>query len=137
MSIHTPSLFDDHEPPPHTSHTIPKAPDPPSPFDRGMDGSRRAARKWTADEAAKVDQAIETIARRKITFTSDAIWLELGADFPVTKGLASRLTVAKNRGLIENTGRMTKAKRGGDHDHAQRLSVWRSLVIGQDQEAAS
>lgn len=138
MPPETPTLFDEpDEQPPHTSRTIPKVPDPPSPFERGMDGSRRAARKWTEDEAKKVDAAIAAVAGRLPTFTADAVWAELGDGFPVTKGLASRLTAAKNRGLIENTGTVAPARRGGDHDHAQRLSVWRSLLVDQADEVAS
>jgi hypothetical protein len=51
----------------------------------------------------------------------------LGASFPVTKGMTARLMVAERRGVIKNTGEITYAKRGGQHDHAQRLTIWQSL----------
>jgi len=131
----TPSLFDlEDETPPHTSRTIPAVPD--LPFDRGMAGSARAARRWTAEENDLVDVAIEAVARRLPLFTADEVWRELGDGFPVTKGLASRLTSARHRGLCENTGETRIARRGGDHDHAQRLSLWRSLLV-DDAEVAS
>lgn len=125
----TVDLFDlDDDEPPHVSPTVPHNPDPPTPFDRGMAGSKRAARRWTEDEARAVDVAIENVARRLETFTSDEVWTELGAGFPVTKGLASRLIAAKNRGVIASTGEVRTASRGGDHDHGQRLSIWRSRI---------
>lgn len=124
-------IYDDDfdEAPPHVSPTVPHNPDPPTPFDRGMAGSARAARRWTPDEAGAVDRAIEAVARRTETFTSDEVWRELGDGFPVTKGMASRLTAAKNRGVIASTGETRIASRGGDHDHGQRLSLWRSRLI--------
>lgn len=100
----------------------------PAPFDRGMAGSTRAARRWTPDETQRVDAAIENVARRVDLFTSDDVWLELGDGFPVTKGMASRLIAAKNRDVIASTGEVRTARRGGNHDHGQRLSLWRSLI---------
>lgn len=122
-------LFDlDDQRVPHVSPTVPRNPDPPTPFDRGMAGSTRAARRWTDDEQRAVDDAIRAVARRTETFTSDEVWRELGDGFPVTKGLASRLTAAKNRGVIASTGETRIAARGGEHDHGQRLALWRSLI---------
>jgi hypothetical protein len=108
-----PSLFD--------------APQPVSGYRKGMQESAKAAGKWTADEVAQVDRAIELCAKFCPEFTSDQIWGRLPSDFPVTKGLASRLNAAARRGLIEATDRTRKASRGGDHDHGQRLTIWRSL----------
>jgi hypothetical protein len=75
----------------------------------------------------RVDAAIVKMARMKPRFTADEIWYELGASFPVTKGMTARLMVAERRGVIKNTGEITYAKRGGQHDHAQRLTIWQSL----------
>lgn len=120
------TLFD---PPPATLADRTSEPDaPPTPFERGMAGSERAARRWTPEQAARVDAAIEAVARRLPEFTSDDVWAELGDGFPVTKGMASRLTAAKNRGVIAATGEVRTARRGGDHDHGQRLSLWRSRI---------
>jgi hypothetical protein len=64
-------------------------------------------------------------------FTADDIWIRLGDDFPVTKGMAARLIAASRRGLIENTGETRFSTRGGAHCHNQRLTLWRSLTGGQ------
>ena len=80
--------------------------------------------KWTPDQQQAVDGAIAVVARAKGRFTADDVWAQLGPDFPVTKGLAGRLNAAVRRGLIRNTGEVAHAKRGGAHDHAQRLTVW-------------
>ena len=93
------------------------------PFERGMAESARAGGKWTDAQVASVDNAIRTLALRGGDFTADDVW-RLVPHVPVTKGLASRLNVAARAGLIVNTGRLAIARRGGDHDHAQRLSVW-------------
>lgn len=114
--------------PPHVSLTVPRGDNPPTPFDRGMAGSARASRRWTLEELDAVDRAIEQVARRLELFTSDDVWAELGAEFPVTKGLASRLNRARRLGTITNTGETRIARRGGDHDKGQRLSLWRSLA---------
>ena len=83
--------------------------------------------KWTPEQQAQVDAAIVKMARMKPRFTADEVWYELGASFPVTKGMTARLMVAERRGVIKNTGEITYAKRGGQHDHAQRLTIWQSL----------
>lgn len=116
------TLFDDLD-----GYEEPK-PKEPTPFDRGMSGSEAAARKWTDEQSAAVDAAIAGVAAVFDTFTADEVWHVLGPDFPVTKGLASRLKVAANRGLIVSTGELRVSSRGGAHDHAQRLTVWRSRV---------
>lgn len=118
------------EPPPtRPRSSTPPGPPPPTPFDRGMAGSELAGRvKWTDDERLAVDRAIAGVALRLEEFTADDVWRQLDGAVPVTKGLAGRLTAAVNEGLIANTGRTTIAARGGAHDHAQRLTVWRSLV---------
>ena len=83
--------------------------------------------KWTPDQQLQVDKAIVKMARMKPTFTADDVWYELGVSFPVTKGMTARLLVAQRRNVIKNTGTTTFARRGGQHDHAQRLTIWQSL----------
>ena len=83
--------------------------------------------KWTALQQNLVDQAIRKMARMMPEFTADQVWYELGASFPVTKGMTARLLVAQREGVIKNSGEITFAERGGVHDHAQRLTVWQSL----------
>jgi hypothetical protein len=41
--------------------------------------------------------------------------------------MTARLLVAQRNGVIKNTGEITFAERGGEHDHAQRLTIWQSL----------
>lgn len=105
--------------------------DADAPFARGMEGSARAAAKWTAEELAQVDAAIVSVAARARTsrpmrpeFTADDVWLELGDEFLVTKGLAGRLIAASNRGVCHNAGRTVLSERDGEHGHGQRLTVW-------------
>jgi len=96
-----------------------------TPFEVAMRISQTVANvKWTADQQRAVDDAIAVVALAKGRFTADDIWSQLGPSFPVTKGLAARLNVAARRKLIYNTGTVAHAKRGGLHDHAQRLTVW-------------
>jgi hypothetical protein len=83
--------------------------------------------KWSPEQQTRVDAAIVKMARMKPRFTADEVWYELGASFPVTKGMTARLMVAERRGVIKNTGEITWAERGGKHDHAQRLTIWQSL----------
>lgn len=93
------------------------------PWARAHAGSALAARRWTPEEVARVDAAIRTAAATGREFTADDVW-ELLPGLLVTKGLAGRLMAAANAGLIRNTGKTAQARRGGEHDHAQRLSVW-------------
>lgn len=96
-----------------------------TPFDRGMEASQNSAEaKWSLIEQNRVDDAIKKVAKLKGVFTADDVWSYLGTDFKVTKGLAGRLNAAVRRGIILNTGNVAHAKRGGEHDHAQRLTVW-------------
>jgi len=96
-----------------------------TPFEKAMQISNRVAQvKWTPEQQKQVDAAISRVAHRQQYFTADEIWAELGAGFPVTKGLAGRLNAAVRRKLIRNTGQISHANRGGAHDHAQRLTVW-------------
>ena len=83
--------------------------------------------KWSPEQQTQVDAAIVKMARMKPRFTADEVWYELGASFPVTKGMTARLMVAERRGVIKNSGEITWAERGGKHDHAQRLTIWQSL----------
>lgn len=103
----------------------------PRPHDVGIAKSQLAAEhKWTPEQVAHVDRTIEATARMLPAFTADDIWTRLGDDFPVTKGMAARLTAAAKRGVIQNTGDTRFSTRGGAHCHNQRLSVWRSLIGG-------
>lgn len=100
-------------------------------FEAGVEGSQRAATRWTEQEVALVDAAIRAVAVEHSggrEFTSDAIWEKLAGSVPVTKGLTARLMVASRAGLIDTTGKFAISERGGHHDHGQRLSVWYSLV---------
>lgn len=97
------------------------------PFERGMNRSDDAGGKWSDEERVRVDRAIEQTARELEVFTADAVWAR-APGVRVTKGLAGRLNAARNRGVIEPTGETSVARRGGDHDHGQRLAVWRSLI---------
>lgn len=99
----------------------------PSGFAAGVEGSERAARRWTDSEKAEVDAAIAQTAQDAAEFTTDDVWRTLGDAFPVTKGMTSRLVAAARGGIIRNTGRIVRSTRGGAHDHAQRLTVWASL----------
>ena len=83
--------------------------------------------KWTLLQQNQVDVAIRKMARMMPEFTADQVWYELGATFPVTKGMTARLLVAQRQGVIKNSGTITHAERGGVHDHAQRLTVWQSV----------
>lgn len=104
----------------------------PKPLDVGMAASQRSAdAKWTVSQQKQVDDAIRRAARTYPTFTADQIWRLLPDGFPVTKGLAARLTAAARAGVIRNTGMTAIAQRGGLHDHAQRLSVWASSLLAE------
>jgi hypothetical protein len=62
-----------------------------TPIEVGMAISTRVGNfKWTGEQQRQVDAAIMKVARTKGLFTADDIWQELGAAFPVTKGLAGR-----------------------------------------------
>lgn len=111
--MNQPSLFDQPE---------------PTPFERGMAESAKAARKWTDVEMTAVDEAIRSCAQFQPEFTADDIWTRLPQGFPVTKGLAARLNKAANAGLILATDRTRKSTRTDSHGHGQRLTVWRSLA---------
>ncbi len=107
--------------------------DPIGNLERGLELSQGSAdAKWDTRQAAAVDQAIRNAAAKKTFITADDIWAELPATFPVGKGLAARLLAASRAGVIENTGTTTTARRGGAHDHAQRLTIWRSLMEGRN-----
>lgn len=118
-------------------------------FERGMEGSARAAAKWTDEEVAQVDAAIRAIVERlrakqrdtiertraanyrvtdeafPQTFTTAAVWAELGEGFPVTKGIAGRMIAAKSAGLIKSTGRTTYPPKDAPGPNAgQRLTLW-------------
>jgi hypothetical protein len=92
-----------------------------------VESQASANAKWTPQQQMQVDTAIRKMARMLPRFTADQVWYELGASFPVTKGMTARLLVAQRNGVIKNTGEVTFAERGGEHDHAQRLTIWQSL----------
>jgi hypothetical protein len=96
----------------------------------GLKASQASAENgWTAHEMELVDKAIKRIAMTKFTFTADDVWQVLGFQFPVTKGMAARLSKAARDGIIVNTGTIGYAKRGGEHDHNQRLTIWQSTLV--------
>ena len=99
-----------------------------TPYGQAMQISQAVAdAKWSPYQQARVDWAIVTCARELGVFTADDVWARLGQHFPVTKGLAGRLNAAVRRRIIVNTGNVRHANRGGQHDHAQRLTVWASV----------
>jgi hypothetical protein len=100
-------------------------------FAAGLEGSEHAAARWDDHQKALVDDAIVIVAAKHSgggTFTSDDVWAKLNGAVPVTKGLTARLMAAEREGTIENTSETTISDRGGEHDHGQRLTVWRSLA---------
>lgn len=127
--------------------------EPATPEDRRDHGIARAAAKWTDEEVAQVDAAIRAIVDRlreqqratiertraanyrvadeafPQTFTTAAVWAELGDGFPVTKGIAGRMLAARSAGLIRSTGRTTTPpKDAPGPNNGQRLTVWEVLA---------
>lgn len=100
----------------------------PTPFEKGMAESAKSARKWTPEQVKQVDEAILACRMFQPEFTADDIWARLPQDFPVTKGLASRLNSMAKRGLIMASDRTRKSTRSNEHGHGQRLTVWWSLT---------
>ncbi len=103
-------------------------PQQPTPFQRGMDGSHRAAQRWTPAQIYEVRHAIRWCATQFLEFTADDVYDYLGPAFPVTKGMAGQFVWAMAKQILENSGRTRIADRGGEHDHAQRLTIWRSRI---------
>lgn len=102
-----------------------RAPKKRSGFEAGMESSEAsAASAWSPADRALVDAAIRALAQNGTPFTSEDVWKAVPA-VPVTKGLSSRLNAAARAGVIVNTGELRTASRGGEHDHAQRLTVWK------------
>lgn len=100
-------------------------------FGAGLGASQSSAEgRWTEGDRALVLDAVRRVATRQETFTTDEVWGLLDGAVPVTKGMTAMLTEAKRRGWIESTDTTTIARRGGEHDHAQRLTVWRSKIVG-------
>jgi hypothetical protein len=107
------------------------APVTTSGFTKGVQGSTRAAERWSEAQKVQVDLAIRAVAerhRRGGEFTTDDVWAQLAGAVPVTKGMTARLMVAVNHRIIDTTGKTVVSRRGGNHDHGQRLSVWYSLL---------
>jgi hypothetical protein len=102
-------------------------PDAPTQLSAGLEASERSAGSWSPAEVLLVDKAIRACAYFLPEFTADDVWKRLPDGFPVTKGLAARLSSASRAGVIEATDRVRKSARGGAHDHGQRLTIWRSL----------
>lgn len=99
-------------------------------FERGMEGSQQSAlAKWSDDEVVKVRNAIRAVAGRHHRFTTDEIWKELGDGFPFSKGIGVQMLVVSREGVLKSTGETVISRRGGDHGHAQRLTVWKSLLL--------
>ena len=100
---------------------------PGAAFGRGMNGSAKAARTWTDEETAQVDATIRTLAENLDYFSADDVWLVLGPEFRVTKGMGIRLQLARRAGIIRQSGDEIRSKRPGEHGHAQRLDVWEGV----------
>lgn len=98
-----------------------------TPFERGMEGSAKAAQKWTPEQKALVADAIRGCAYLLPEFTADDVWDRLPAGFPVTKGLGAALNAAARLNLIRATDRTRKSTRTDEHGHGQRLTIWRSI----------
>jgi hypothetical protein len=117
---------------------------PTTAVERGEVGTTLASHRWTREEAARVEEAIRTVAARwkgiyrgvseqrphsepTGCFTTADVWAELGEGFPVTKGIAAKMTAAARAGVIENTGRHAYNDHPDRaHAHGQRLTVWRA-----------
>ena len=98
-------------------------------FAAGAAASQQSANaKWTRHEQSLVRLAILRVARHRQLFTTDQVWAELAGEVRVTKGMTSILLAAQAAGIIANSGALATCKRGGEHDHGQRLTVWRSLL---------
>lgn len=95
---------------------------------QGLAESQRAAGRWDEEQKQLVLAAIIAVAKREDEFTSDAIWNELAGRVPVTKGLTALLMLASKRNILGSTGKTEISRRGGEHDHGQRLTVWYSLI---------
>lgn len=95
------------------------------------ESSRSAEARWGVAERTAVIEAIRRVALAHPTFTTDDVWRELADRVPVTKGMTAMLAEARRRGWIVSTGETVISRRGGEHDHAQRLTVWRSLLVTQ------
>jgi hypothetical protein len=128
LDVEQPTLFDVERTDSELIAALERHPElPRTPEDRALEGSMRAGLKWTPEQVAAVDAAIAGCVTFLPFWTADDIWQRLPKDFPVTKGLAARLNAAAKRGLCQATDRTRKSSRGGDHDHGQRLTIWRSL----------
>lgn len=101
--------------------------DQPTPFERGMEASAKAARKWTDQQIAQVDQAIRRVALLRSKWTVDQVWEQLPDGFPVNKGIGARLNKAARAGMIRATDRTQISTRTNEHGHGQRLTVWETL----------
>lgn len=100
-------------------------------FSAGLRGSAKAAGRWDDAQKRRVMAAIDAVAKRHAgggEFTSDEIWAELDGAVPVTKGLTALLMRARKNGVLDSTGHTEISRRGGDHDHGQRLTRWYSLL---------
>jgi hypothetical protein len=92
-----------------------------------VESQASANAKWTPQQQLQVDQAIRQNGAHDATLYSRPSLVRTRRTFPVTKGMTARLLVAQRNGVIKNTGEITFAERGGEHDHAQRLTIWQSL----------
>ncbi len=115
----------------HAALERPTGPAPPvaEGYAAALKGSGLAAQKWSAEERAMVRLAIRGIALNQPTFTADDVWDTLPKDFPVTKGLTAVLQEAARLKWIASTEETVITGRGGEHDHAQRLTVWESRLF--------
>jgi len=96
----------------------------PTPFEVGMAASAAAGDKWTPGEVATLRAAVRTVAARGFDFTSDDVW-KLCPTVKFTKGMGRLLVGMAGEGVMHSTHQHRVSTRGGDHDHAQSLTLWR------------
>ena len=100
---------------------------PTTAVERAARGTHVGAHRWTREQVADVDAAIRAVASFRRTFTTDDVWLELGPNFPIGKGITGRLNAAAHAGRIVSTGATVISVRKGEHGKSQRLTVWATL----------
>lgn len=110
----------------------PAAKAPVTPFTKGMAASAKAAAKWSPVEVTMLHKAIERAAVELPEITTDDVWKRLPKGFPITKGIGTHMMSYKTKGVLLNTTRVRICDRAFAN-HAQRLTVWQSLVYRNQQ----